>query len=173
MTEAMPYTAPRGKYHSQVLAHLNPLTPQETLGGIHYYLHFADWESKAQRSESLAQSHTCTKRSDRLPGFLACTLTTELLFTITSFFCCCFPCGSAGKVSTCNVEDLGLTPGLGRSTGEKKGYPLQYSGLDNSMNCIVHVVTKSLTCLSNFHFHFFTFFKGFFKLKYSWFTMLW
>ena len=42
-----------------------------------------------------------------------------------------FPCGSAGKESTCNVGDLGLIPGLGRSPGEGKGYPLQYSGLEN------------------------------------------
>ena len=43
-----------------------------------------------------------------------------------------FPCGSAGKESTCNVRDLGSISGLGRSPGEGKGYPLQYSGLDNS-----------------------------------------
>ena len=43
-----------------------------------------------------------------------------------------FPCGSAGKESACNVGDLGLIPGLGRSLGEQKGYPLQYSGLENS-----------------------------------------
>ena len=41
-------------------------------------------------------------------------------------------CGSAGKESTCNEEDLGLIPGLGRSLGEGKGYPLQYSGLESS-----------------------------------------
>ena len=46
-----------------------------------------------------------------------------------------FPCGSAGKESACNVGDLGLVPGLGRSPGEGKGYPLQYSGLENSMDC--------------------------------------
>ena len=63
-----------------------------------------------------------------------------------------FPCGSAGKESTCNVGDLGLIPGLGRSPGEGKGYTLQYSGLENSMDCIVHGVTKSLTRLSHFHF---------------------
>ena len=45
-----------------------------------------------------------------------------------------FPCGSAGKESTCNAGDLGLIPGLGRSPGEGKGYPLQYSGLENSMD---------------------------------------
>ena len=68
-------------------------------------------------------------RKDRLPtpGFLG------------------FPCGSAGKESTCNVGDLGSIPGLGRSPGEGKGYPLQYSGLENSMDCIVHGVAKSPT----------------------------
>ena len=63
-----------------------------------------------------------------------------------------FPCGSAGKESACNVGDLGSIPGLGRSPGEGKGYPLQYSGLENSMDCIVHGVTKSWTRLSDFHF---------------------
>ena len=53
-----------------------------------------------------------------------------------------FPCGSAGKESTCNEGDLGLIPGLGISLGEGKGYPFQYSGLENSMDCIVHGVTE-------------------------------
>ena len=57
--------------------------------------------------------------------------------------------GSAGKESACNVGDLGLIPGLGRSPGEGKGYSLQYSGLENSMDCIVHGVTKSQTWLSD------------------------
>ena len=48
-----------------------------------------------------------------------------------------FPCGSAGKESVCSVGDLGSILGLGRSLGEGKGYPLQYSGLENSMDCIV------------------------------------
>ena len=51
--------------------------------------------------------------------------------------CLGFPSGSAGKESTCNVGDLGLISGLGRSPGEGKGYPLQYSGLENSMDCVV------------------------------------
>ena len=67
-----------------------------------------------------------------------------------------FPGGSAGKESAYNEGDLGLT-GLGRSPGEGKSYPLQYSGLENSMDCIGHGVTKSQTRLSNFaftfHFH--------------------
>ena len=46
----------------------------------------------------------------------------------------CFPCDSVGKESTCNVGDLGSIPGLGRSPGEGKGYPLQYSDLENSMD---------------------------------------
>jgi len=53
-----------------------------------------------------------------------------------------FPCGSAGKESACSAGD-GLIPGLGRSPGEGKGYPLQYSSLENSMDCIVHGVAKS------------------------------
>ena len=65
-----------------------------------------------------------------------------------------FPCGSAGKESACDAGDLGSIPGLGRSPGEGKGYPLQYSGLENSMDCIVHGVAKSRTRLSDFHSHF-------------------
>ena len=63
-----------------------------------------------------------------------------------------FPGGSAGKKFTCNVGDLGSIFGLGRSIEEGKGYPLQYSGLENSMDYIVHGVAKSRTRLSNFHF---------------------
>ena len=75
-------------------------------------------------------------RRDRLPtpGFLG------------------FPGGSVGKKSAGNAGDLGLILGLGRSPGEVKGYPLQYSGLENSMECIVCGVTKSSTGLSDFHF---------------------
>ena len=61
-----------------------------------------------------------------------------------------FPCG---KDSACNVRDLGSISGLGRSPGEGKGYPLQYSGLENSMDYTVHEVAKIQTWLSNFHFH--------------------
>ena len=56
------------------------------------------------------------------------------------------------------MDDLGLIPGLGRSLGEVKGYPLQYSGLENfmdyiAMDCMVHGVIKSQTQLSDFRFH--------------------
>ena len=64
-----------------------------------------------------------------------------------------FPCGSTGKESACNEGDLGSIPGLGRYSGEGKGYPLQDSGLENSMDCTVHGVAKSWTQLSDFHFH--------------------
>ena len=53
--------------------------------------------------------------------------------------------------SPCSAGDLGSIPGLGRSPGEGKGYPLQYSGLENSMDCVDHGVAKSWTWLSDFH----------------------
>ena len=56
-------------------------------------------------------------------------------------------------LGTFSVRDLGWIPELGRSPGEGEGYPLQYSGLENSMDCIVHGVTKSQTRLSDFHCH--------------------
>ena len=61
------------------------------------------------------------------------------------------PCGSAGKESACSVGDLGSIPELKGSLGEGNGYPLQYSGLENSMDSIVHGVAKSPTRLSDFH----------------------
>ena len=64
-----------------------------------------------------------------------------------------FPGGSTGKESTCNAGDLGSVSELGRSLGEGNSYPLQYSGLENSMDCIVHGVAKNQTRLSYFHFH--------------------
>ena len=63
-----------------------------------------------------------------------------------------FPGGSAGKESACKAGDLGSIPGLGRCPGEGRGYPFQYSGLENSMDCIVHRAVKSRTWLSDFHF---------------------
>ena len=54
-----------------------------------------------------------------------------------------FPGDSAGKEFSCKVGDLGLIPGLGSSPGERNSYPLKYSGLKNSMDCIVHGVAES------------------------------
>ena len=73
----------------------------------------------------------------------------KLQVHLNILFCCNalqivgFPGGSTGKESTCNVGDLNFIPRLGRSPGEGKGYPFQYSGLQNSMDCIVHGVSKS------------------------------
>ena len=63
-----------------------------------------------------------------------------------------FPNSSVGKESICNAGDPGSIPGLGRSPREGKGYPLQYPGLENSIDYIVHGVTKSQLQLSDFHF---------------------
>ena len=67
----------------------------------------------------------------------------QLQFSEVGGLCIMYPCVSAGKESTCNAGDLGSIPGLGRSPGEGKGYALQYSGLENSMDCIVHGVADS------------------------------
>ena len=95
-------------------------------------------EKKKQRNYS----------GDRVPAGLECGI--KVLAASAEFLG--FPGGSAGKESACSVGALGLIPGLGRSPGEGKGYPLQYSGLENSMDCIVHGVAKSRTRLSDFHF---------------------
>ena len=69
------------------------------------------------------------------------------------------PGGSDSKKSACSVGDPGSIPGPGRSPGEGNGYLLQYSCLENSMDrgtwqAMVHGITKSQTCLSDYHFHF-------------------
>ena len=74
------------------------------------------------------------------------------LFTIFTVLPLGFSCGSAGNECACNAGDVGLISGLRRSPGEGKGYLLQYSGLENSMDCIAHGVRKSRTWLSRFHF---------------------
>ena len=74
------------------------------------------------------------------------------IFTSLVWYYLGFSGGSAGKESACNVGDLVSISGLGRSPGEGKGYPLQYSGLENSMDCTVLGVAKSQTQLSDFHF---------------------
>ena len=62
--------------------------------------------------------------------------------------------GSDGKESACNAGDLGSIAGLGRSPGEGKGYSLQYPGLENSMDCIVHGGHKELDTTERLHFHY-------------------
>ena len=77
---------------------------------------------------------------------------TSLSLKDMPFFCWGCPGGSAGKESACSVGDLGSIPGLKRSPGEGKGYPLRYSRLENCMDCIVYGLTKSTTWPINFHF---------------------
>ena len=72
-----------------------------------------------------------------------------------------FPDSSVGKESACIAGDPDSISGLGRSAGEGIGYPLQYSGLENSTDCIVHGLAKSQTRLSNFHFLSLIFYKGY------------
>ena len=65
-----------------------------------------------------------------------------------------FLCGSAGKEVACKARDLCSIPGFGRFPGEGNGYPLPYSGLEISMDCVVCGITKSQKQLSDFHFLF-------------------
>ena len=64
------------------------------------------------------------------------------------------PCGSADKESACNAEDLGSVPGLGRSAGEWNRCPLQYSGLEYSMDCVFHGSQRFGHSWVTFTFHF-------------------
>ena len=77
------------------------------------------------------------------PTLCHCATSPCTLYSVIVFLG--FPCGSAGKESACNEGDLGSIPGLGRSPGEGKCYPLQYSGLENPMDYIIHGVAKSQT----------------------------
>ena len=108
------------------------------LGGqkIHYWGNWGQW--------SLVL--TFTSSNYLVFAWTSLVMGNSLLLDISRYL------GSAGKESTCNAADLGSIPGLGRSPGEGKGYPLQYSGLENPMDCIVHGVAKSWTRLSAFHF---------------------
>ena len=65
-------------------------------------------------------------------------------FCVICIICCrASPDSSVGIESTCNAGDAGSIPELGRSPGERIDYPLQYSGLENSMDCIVHALAES------------------------------
>ena len=90
----------------------------------------------------------------KLPELGSCALPSEcilipLLYSVKSQDLLGFPDSSVGKESACNAGDPGLIPGSGRSAGEGIGYPLQYSGLENSMDYAVHGVAKSQTQLSD------------------------
>ena len=106
------------------------------------------WDKGASLDSSDSKESTCNAGD---PGSWVRKIRWRRISLLTPVFLG-FPYGSAGKESACNVGDLGSIPGLGRPLGEGNGYPLQYSGLKNSMDCIVYGVTKSQTRLSNFHF---------------------
>ena len=92
-------------------------------------------------------SFKSSKKKKKLDGY-SVVLVTKFGSTAYTLIC-----GSAGKESACNTGDLGSTPRLGRSLGKGTDYPLQYSGLENSMDYTVHGRAKGWTRLSNFHFH--------------------
>ena len=79
-------------------------------------------------------------------------LAPNLTRAVVEKHCSKFSHSSVDKESACNAGDPDSIPGLGRSPGERNSYPLQYSGLENSMVCVVRGVAKSRTRLSNFHF---------------------
>ena len=118
--------------------------PLKFLSFIYYFLLLGGYSGSSVGKEltcsaedpSLMSVRKINWRSDRLPSPVFVGI----------------PCGSAGKEFAWNVRDLGLIPRLERSPGEGKGYLIQYSGLENSMDCIVNGVTKSQTQSSNFHF---------------------
>ena len=92
-------------------------------------------------------SDSCDTMDCSLPGFSVHRILQARVLELVAY-----TDSSDGQESACNAGDLGLIPGLGKSPGEGEGYPLQYSGLVNSMDCIVLKVTKSQMWLSHFHF---------------------
>ena len=106
------------------------------------------WNSVIQKTELL-------KRTANILKQLVCSVTKSWLAPCNPTDCNTsgFPCGSADKeIHLQCLGDLSSIRGLGRSPGEGHSKPLQYSGLENPMDCIVHGVAKSRTRLSNFHF---------------------
>ena len=69
----------------------------------------------------------------------------NVLLNLVLVFYWGFPGGSDGKESTCSARDLGSLSGLGRFPGEGNGYPFQYSGLENSIDCTFHGAAKCQT----------------------------
>ena len=115
----------------------------------HFTYHQSNWIIGLWKFRSFPEaSEKYLKKNWFLP---LCLEGTEICFP--SSLIVGFPCGSAGKQSACNAGDLGSIPELGRSPEGGKDYPLQYSGLENSMDSIVHGFTKSRAWLSDLHFH--------------------
>ena len=99
--------------------------------------------SGGQQRDSARHVHVSILSQTPLPSRLAHNVEHSPISTVPSTVG--LPGGSTGKESACNVGDLGSSPGLGRSPGEGNGYPLQYSGLENSTDSIVDGVAKSWT----------------------------
>ena len=97
------------------------------------------WALQKRNSENAKKGKTFSRSHNRILKFLKISIWLDWAS----------PCGSAGKESACNAGDLGSIPASGRYPGEGKGYLLQYSGLENSRDYIVHRVAKG----QNFHFH--------------------
>ena len=101
------------------------------------------WEMVKDREAWCAEAHGVSKSWAQLSNWTTTmhiniwpgsSFTLRMIILLTCLLLGGFPCGSAGKESACNAGDLGWIPGLGRSPGEGKGYPFQYSGLENSMD---------------------------------------
>ena len=86
----------------------------------------------------VTESDTTKRLTHVYPATLLKSLITSRFFLVDSMGFGGLPDSSVGKESTCSAGDQGLIPGSERSPGEGKGYPLQYSGLENSMDSIVH-----------------------------------
>ena len=104
-----------------------------------YDLHSSNWMTNIQTAPLERLNRTSHRSAPPSPGT---SNGEQLPSRLSAIFG--FPDSSLSKESACNAGDPGLIPGLGRSLGEGTGYPLQYSGLENSM-CIVHGVAKSRT----------------------------
>ena len=135
--------------------HLYPCQPMVWLvflTGYNFNFHFSNnYEVKHFWCASLLTNMTSSLK----PLHIFCPFLNCIVYFLTEFweilYSKHFPGGSIGKESACNVGDLGSNPRLRRSPGEGIGYPLQYSGLENSMDCIVHGFAKSQTWLSDSH----------------------
>ena len=106
----------------------------------------------ARKQQEMTQYHcqpVANVEGERVTNTLVSLLLPSDLLLVLSIS---FPHSSVGQESACNVGNLGSVPGLGRSPGDRKGSPLQYSGLENCLDGIVHGVAESRTRLSDFHF---------------------
>ena len=115
----------------------------------------SDTTKQLARTHTHSNTHTHT-RFRTSPSYLhvpTCKYDRERRMQGQEKHCIGIPDSSVGEESTCNAVDPGSIPGLGRSLGEGRGYTLQYSGMENSMDCIVHGFTNSRPRRSNFHFH--------------------